>query len=90
MSDLIPLDMQIVLVGAFRYALGRSTYVVDSTCNVLEAMSPDLPTGQLSLIEREIERAIKEDAAGMQPDKDRWLKCRAIVLAEIKQRSNNG
>jgi hypothetical protein len=89
-NNAIPLDMQIVLVGAFRYALGRSTYVVDSTCNVIEAMTPDMPTGQLSLIEREIEKAIKDKAAGMQMDVDRWLVCRAKVLVEIKQRATNG
>lgn len=86
----IPLDMQIVLVGAFRYALGRSTYVVSSTCNVIEAMAQDLPTGQLNLIEREIKKAITNKSAGMQMDVDRWLECRAIVLATIQQRGSNG
>ncbi len=79
------LDMQIVIIGAFRYALGRMTYVVDSTCNVIEAVAPDLPVGQLDLIQREIQEAILHKSAGMQMDIDRWLKCRAIVIANMNQ-----
>ncbi len=81
------LDMQIVLTCAFRYALGRSTYVVDSVATTLEAAVTELDTNQLRLTEREIEQAIKDNQIGMDMDKERWLKCRAVILAEIKRRA---
>ncbi len=80
------LDLQIVIVGAFRYALDRSTYVVSSTCNVIEAVVEDMPTGQLELIEREINAAIKSESIRMQMDLDRWKQCLEVVSNEIKQR----
>lgn len=80
------LDMQIVITCAFRYALGRMTYVVDSVATTIEAVVTELETNGLGLIAREIDQAIKDGTIGMEMDADRWLKCRAIVLAEIKRR----
>lgn len=84
---MLSLDMQIVITCAFRYALGRMTYVVDSVATTIEAMVTELDTNGLGLIEREIEAAIKDGTIGMDMDQQRWLKCRAIVLAEIKRRA---
>lgn len=81
------LDMQIVITCAFRYALGRMTYVVDSVATAIEAVITELDTNQLSLMSNEIDEAIKDKSIGMDMDKDRWLKCRAIILAEIGRRS---
>lgn len=80
------LDMQIVITGAFRYALGRMTYVVDSTCNVIEATASEMDTNQIILMVREIKEADSKDALGMDMDKQRWHKCRDILLAEYKSR----
>lgn len=85
---MLSLDMQVVITCAFRYALGRSTYVVDSVATTIEAMVTELDTNQLRLTEREIEQAIKDKAIGMEIDQQRWLKCRAIILAEIKRRTD--
>jgi len=84
---MLSLDMQIVITCAFRYALGRSTYVVDSVATTIEAMVTELDTNQLTLTESEIVQAVKNKTIGMDMDKERWLKCRAIILAEIKRRT---
>lgn len=84
---MLNLDMQIVITGAFRYALGRMTYVVDSTCTVIEATVTEIETNGLALMVREIDAAIKEKSIGMDMDKDRWLKCRAVMQAEIERRA---
>lgn len=81
------LDMQIVIMGAFRYALGRMTYVVSSTCNVIEATRAEMPTGQLKMMVNEIIVAGEEGKLGMQMDEDRWEQCRAMLEHEINSRS---
>lgn len=80
------LDMQIVITGAFRYALGRMTYVVDSTCNVIEATAGEMDTNQILLMIKEIGEADKNNALGMQMDADRWRKCQLILGQEYERR----
>ena len=80
------LDMQIVITGAFRYALGRMTYVVDSTCNVIEAVAQDMDNNQITLMIKEIGEADKNNALGMQMDIDRWRKCQLLLGEELAKR----
>lgn len=80
------LNEEIVLTCAFRYALGRMTYVVDSVASEIERNASILPTKDLHLYEREIKEAIAEERTGMDMDTQRWLKCRAVILAEMKRR----
>lgn len=70
------LDFTISLNCAFRYALGRKTYVVDSVCNTLYKFKDYLSRHDKIRIIKEIEEADKEDNLGHSCDKAnwRWLK----------------
>ena len=62
----------IVLLCAFRYALGRSTYVVcDIVCEI-EDNWDDIPIHTKNLIQSEIKFAIDENRAGMECDRIAW------------------
>jgi len=73
------LDEDITIGCAFRYALGRQTYVVDSVCSEIERRVSDISVKTRRRFIGEINEAIAEKRAGMQMDVDRWLKCRHVI-----------
>lgn len=83
---MMSLDEDITIGCAFRYALGRQTYVVSSVANEIERNIESISTKTLTLLRGEITDAIRADAAGAQMDKDRWLKCRIAINDELWQR----
>lgn len=83
---MMPLNQDIALVCAFRYALGRMTYVVDSVASEIERQIDTISTKSLHLIRKEISEAIKASHAGMQMDVERWEKCRIAINDELWQR----
>lgn len=73
--DKLYLDEEIVLSCAFRYALGRMTYVVDSVCNELKRNYYALPVSTKERISREIQEYQDEwGLAGMECDNNDWNK----------------
>lgn len=73
-----------ILIGcAFRYALGRRTYVVDSVCSEIERRVADISLKTRHRFIKEIDEAITEERAGMQMDIDRWNKCRDIITESL-------
>lgn len=80
------LNEEIVLTCAFRYALGRMTYVVDSVASEIERNAGILPLKDLHLYVREIDEVNPESGLGMKMDAERWFKCRDILQAEINKR----
>lgn len=82
------LDQEIVLSCAFRYALGRMTYVVSSVADEIERYIPVLSITQLSLYSTEISDALLENRIGMDMDADRWVKLRNACDAELKRRKS--
>lgn len=85
---MMTLDADITIGCAFRYALGRMTYVVDSVASEIERQVSEISSKTLSRMSREIDEAISGKNAGMDMDVDRWLKCRAFMLAELKYRED--
>ena len=61
-----------VIVGSFRYYLGRKTYAVGSYCSWLRATIPILEDNLLYLMERETREAIAKGNAGMECDVQDW------------------
>ena len=59
---------------AFRYALGRKTYVVSMVVDELIKQWPNLNDANKSKIKTEIEQAIYEDLAGWDCDVVEWKK----------------
>ena len=63
-----------ILFMAFRYGLGRSTYVVKEVCEELIENWNLLNVETKKLIHKEINQSINEDKIGHQIDKFEWLK----------------
>src|SRR5690554_4743413 len=71
----LPLDKEIVLFCAFRYALGRMTYVVGSVCSELKAHYNILPNSFKQTTAKEIqEYQNTHGLAGMDFDNYEWNK----------------
>lgn len=71
----LTLDEEIVLNCAFRYALGRMTYVVDSVCNELKRNYYALRVSAKERISKEIQEYQDTwEKAGMDCDNDDWNK----------------
>jgi len=63
-----------VLLSAFRYALGRQTYIVNSIVkNILNNWN-DISDKLKNLMKREIQEAIDTNEAGMDCDVKEWRK----------------
>lgn len=82
----MPLDEDITIVCAFRYALGRMTYVVGSVASEIERNIERISTKSLVLIRKEITEALVANHAGMQMDAERWTKCRIAINDELHER----
>lgn len=80
------LNEEIVLSCAFRYALGRMTYVVDSVASEIERRRKSLPTKDLHRYRAEITEASRGNSLGMEMDKKRWQECYAILGQELSRR----
>ena len=65
-------DDMVILLCAFRYALGRRTYVVDYVTTCLQKHWHALSKGDRSLIIREIGEAIERRHAGCDCDVRQW------------------
>lgn len=64
---------------AFRYALGRMTYVVGEVCRVLEAYSDHLSPQTRRLIIEEITEAERRGGLGMEMDAKQWQRLRGAL-----------
>lgn len=79
---------QFAVVAAFRYCLGRKTYVVQECADWLVDIWNDLDVGVQSLIQKELEQAFWHDDygpngpphLGMEYDRKEWERVRALWL----------
>lgn len=81
-KETLSLDEEIVLACAFRYALGRMTYVVSSVCNELIKKQHLLGENFKYRTVKEIDEAAQNDAMGMEMDKEYWMKVRNLFDPE--------
>ena len=70
-------DDRLILIAAFRYALGRCSYMPSVVAGVLAQCWADLTEHDQRLIRREIDEAIERGHAGMDCDVATWK----LVLA---------
>ena len=61
-------------IAAFRYALGRSTYIVEDVVEDIIRNIDNIPESYLVRMKEEIEEAIDANRAGMKMDKELWKK----------------
>lgn len=80
-----------VVVSAFRYALGRSSYVVIDTAEALKETASMFPKHQRFQIVNEIDIAIRAGKAGMPMDVKVWREVQVFYrkLDEPVADSNN-
>ena len=65
-------DLNSLAWPAMRYALGRSTYVVEMVCGALISNAKDIKSDIKAGMAREIDKAICNDRAGMLMDVEQW------------------
>jgi len=70
-------------ICAFRYCLGRKTYVVGQMCNHLRDNWGKLCGSYQTLIMKEIHDAIQKERCGMEQDCDAW-RCLLNDLHEMQ------
>ena len=66
-------DFEDVMFCAFRYALGRKTYIVSTVAEILIKHGHELRSMTRGKIIKEILIAIDEDNIGMDCDKEIWI-----------------
>lgn len=61
-----------MVVSIVRYALGRASYIVGWTVQVVIGVWPGLDANTREVIVRDVRRALGEDRAGMAMDAAQW------------------
>lgn len=72
--ELNRMDFRLLILSAFRYALGRMTYIVPVVANVIRDSKDRLDSQAIDLIIQEIEEAEKRNGLGMECDIEVWLR----------------
>jgi len=67
-------ELQTFLMCSFRYALGRKTYIVKDVCELLTKYMGNIERYHQRKIIVEICEAIERNEAGMECDRQEWLK----------------
>jgi len=70
--DFDDVDQDILLFCAFRYALGRRSYVVGTIVDIIIANWEHMPTSRREMFQRDIREAIETDRCGSKYDIERW------------------
>jgi hypothetical protein len=76
------LDDEILLFCAFRYALGRQTYVVSTVIGKLIKEFENIDPINRKKYVQEIDEAISDNHIGSDYDKEDWLKVKALFTPE--------
>jgi hypothetical protein len=71
-----------MLLGAFRYSLGRATYITSYTADWLIKYWAILPSQWQRQIQDDISNAIERDRAGMSCDLAEWRRVLSLPLSE--------
>lgn len=79
-------DFSILVVCAFRYCLGRQTYMPGLFTGIIQDRLGALDTNTLKLMCREITAEEARDYLGADCDVDTWCSFRAVMLEEINKR----
>lgn len=81
-------DLSMLLVSAQRYALGRKTYIVSWTCDVIKNNLNILTEADKKVMIRDIESAINYGDSCDERDWKELLKVLKEILKEVKKDGN--
>lgn len=79
------LDLQILFIAAFRYALGRMTYFVPTVAGMIKDNIDYLTGNTIKLLIKEIEDGEARGGLGMDVDKEIWLRLKSELRSELEQ-----
>lgn len=79
-----------VLISAFRYALGRKSYVTQEVALAIKANVSNLTREDKQLIVSEITEAIEKDEAGMALDVEMWVNCKTELVKNLAWENGRG
>lgn len=82
-------DLNDLIVCAFRYALGRRTYITHTISDIASKYVKSISYNHLTVMIRDINRAFETNDYGMDMDKKEWEKLLAILNEEIANRKPN-
>ena len=81
------IDLETLVYGAFNYALGRRTYIVQETVQVLMTYIDEMPEKLLRIMAIRIEEAITNNQAGMDMDVKEWTDLLGVIqVVELLRR----
>ena len=73
----------LMMCSAVRYAIGRKTYIVGTTCDFIAPLVPYLDIVALLNINADITEHAEMNQLGMDIDREKWLNLRAEIQREI-------
>ncbi|MGX2949699.1 hypothetical protein ACWIUA_02155 [Ursidibacter sp. B-7004-1] len=80
-------EFQMLIISAERYAIGRMTYVVSETCDLIANYLPSLSNNTLSVLIRDIKAHPKDSGSyGLKCDTENWLNLLSLLEAEYEKR----
>lgn len=79
-----------VLISAFRYAIGRKSYVTDEISRAITANVANMSREDKQLIVNEITDAIENDEAGMAMDVETWVNVKIQLTKNLAHEYNKG
>ena len=77
-------NLNTLTLAAFRYALGRSTYIVEEVVEDIIANIDNIPDTYLKRMYEEIDEAISNNNAGMKMDIVLWKKLQEKIQDKLK------
>lgn len=83
-------DFDLVVIAAFRYALGRRTYIVPAVCNFIKANNKHIPNQVKEIIISEITEAEYHKygmSLGDDIDAKEWLNLRTYLKEQVSQKT---
>lgn len=81
---------ELTLLCAFRYALGRRTYIVHHVADEIIKNKNNLTDADKYIIIKEITEAEERDGLGMECDKQVWIKVRDVLSKTLPLGNKTG
>ena len=87
-------DLNDLIVCAFRYALGRRTYIVHTITEIIKANLSALESRTIEVMLRDIESQHEYEKVGIEKafgddcDRERWMEVEVLLNAEKLDRLN--
>lgn len=82
-------DFNLIVLCAFRYALGRMTYIVGVVANFIKFNIDKLDDRAIKIMISEISEANGRNGLGMECDKVSWLDLKRVLEYELLERRGN-